>query len=128
MHKWIEAHDVIVIDSWQKLIKQVGRIDFDEDLRKRHNGKIFVVIFQQTTTGRAKGGSDKVFDGDIIVLGHKGDNFRENYLYFDKNRYTRVDLDKIKYNIAEHRTILEEKLLTFATSNDINFKTWISIE
>lgn len=104
MHKWIAAHDVIVIDSWQKLVKQVGKIDFDEDLRKRHNGKVFIVIFQQTTTGRAKGGSDKVFDGDIIVMGHKGDRFTDNYLYFEKNRYTRVDLDKIHYNIADHKT------------------------
>lgn len=103
LEQWIDAHDVIAIDSWQKLVKKIGKIDFDEDLRKKFNGKLFIIIFQQTVDGKAKGGSDKVFDGDVIVFGVKGKSFDKNYLYFDKHRYTRVSLDQIYYNISDHR-------------------------
>ncbi len=100
LDQWIKGHDVIVLDSWQKLTKKLGRLDLDSDFRKKYNGKVFVFIIQQTTDGKVKGGSDIVFDGDVIVLGHKGDSFKENYLYFDKNRYTKVDLQQLHYNIS----------------------------
>jgi hypothetical protein len=58
------------------------------------------VIFQQTTTGRTKGGSEVVFDGDIIIKMVKEKSFEDNYAYFDKNRYTKVPIETIRYNIA----------------------------
>ena len=61
---------------------------------------MFVVIFQQTTTGRTKGGAEVVFDGDIIIKMVKCDSFSDNYAYFDKNRYTKVPIETIRYNIA----------------------------
>ncbi len=96
----INHYDIIFIDSWQKLIKQIGKLDFDEDLRKKLDGKVFVVIFQQTTTGRTKGGADIVFDGDIIIKMETGATFAENYAYFDKNRYTIKPIEKLRYNVA----------------------------
>ncbi|MEP0266565.1 zincin-like metallopeptidase domain-containing protein [Dokdonia sp.] len=104
LYDWIELHDVIIFDSWQKLIAILGKLDLDLDFRKRFNGKIFVFIVQQTVDGKVKGGASLSFDGDIIVMGCKGESFKDNYLYFDKNRYTRIDLDKIRYNIESHKT------------------------
>ncbi len=100
LYKIVAPYDIVFVDSWQKLQRMVGNIRLDEDLRKKFNGKVFVVIFQQTTTGRTKGGAEVVFDGDIIIKMVKCDSFADNYAYFDKNRYTKVPIETIRYNIA----------------------------
>lgn len=100
LYDLVEDYDVIFIDSWQKLLRQVGKIRLDEDLRKKFDSKVFVIIFQQTTTGRTKGGSEVVFDGDIIIKMVKGEKFADNYAFFDKNRYTKVPTETLAYNIA----------------------------
>lgn len=104
LYDLIADYDIIYIDSWQKLQRIVGNIRLDEDLRKKFDGKVFVIIFQQTTTGRTKGGSEVVFDGDIITKLVKEPKFEDNYAYFDKNRYTRIPLEAIRYNIAQGKT------------------------
>lgn len=101
LYQIIADYDVVYIDSWQKLQRMVGIIRLDEDLRKKFDSKVFIVIFQQTTTGRTKGGAEVVFDGDIITKLVKEDRFTDNYAYFDKNRYTRVPLETLRFNIAE---------------------------
>ncbi|WP_445718003.1 zincin-like metallopeptidase domain-containing protein [Flavobacterium sp.] len=100
LYEFIKDYEIIFIDSWQKLQRMVGAIRLDEDLRKKFNGKVFVVIFQQTTTGRTKGGAEVVFDGDIIIKMVKESSFTDNYAYFDKNRYTLVPIEDIRFNIA----------------------------
>lgn len=100
LYDLIKDYEIIFIDSWQKLLRMVGTIRLDEDLRKKFDGKVFVIIFQQTTTGRTKGGAEVVFDGDIITKMVKEDSFSDNYAYFDKNRYTKVPLETLHYNIA----------------------------
>lgn len=108
LYKMIAPYDIIFIDSWQKLIRMVGPLRLDEDLRKKIHGKVFVIIFQQTTTGRTKGGAEIVFDGDIIIKMVKEARFSDNYAYFDKNRYTLVPLESIRYNIASGECILDD--------------------
>lgn len=100
LYSLIDPYEIIFIDSWQKLQRMVGNIRLDEDLRKKFHGKVFVIIFQQTTTGRTKGGAEVVFDGDIIIKMIKESKFSDNYAYFDKNRYTKVPIETIRYNIA----------------------------
>lgn len=100
LYELISDYEIIFIDSWQKLLRMVGPLKLDEELRKKFNGKVFVIIFQQTTTGRTKGGAEVVFDGDIITKMVKEASFADNYAYFDKNRYTLVPLETIAYNIA----------------------------
>lgn len=100
LYSLVKDYDICFIDSWQKLLRMVGTIRLDEDLRKKFNGKVFVIIFQQTTEGRTKGGAEVVFDGDIIIKMVKGVKFEENYAYFDKHRYTLVPIETIRYNIA----------------------------
>jgi len=63
-------------------------LNFDDDLRKKFNGKLFIVIFQRTVNGTMRGGSDSAFDGDIILKGIVDrDDYRNNYFYNHKNRY-----------------------------------------
>lgn len=104
LYKTIAPYEIVFIDSWQKLQRMVGLIRLDEDLRKKFNGKVFVVIFQQTTTGRTKGGAEVVFDGDIIIKMVKEASFEDNYAYFDKNRYTLIPIENIRYNIANGKS------------------------
>lgn len=104
LYELIAKYDIIFIDSWQKLVRKLGKtFMLDEDLRQAVDGKAFIIIFQQTTEGKTKGGADVVFDGDIITKMHKGEKFSDNYAFFDKNRYTLVPLEQIRYNIAEGR-------------------------
>lgn len=100
LYELIAPYDVVFTDSWQKLLRMIGQIKLDEDIRKRFNGKVFFFIFQQTTDGRTKGGAEVVFDGDIIIKMVKGARFADNYAYFDKHRYTLVPIENIRYNIA----------------------------
>lgn len=92
--KLIDSVDAIFIDSFQKL---PPNIDLDEDLRKAYNGKWFFVIYQQTAGKTMRGGSKAAFDGDIILRIKKHEDYRENYAYANKNRYS--DIPDIKYNI-----------------------------
>ena len=89
----IEAHDAIFIDSFQKL----PDIDLDSDIRKAFNGKWFFAIYQQTGTKTMRGGSKAAFDGDQILKIEKNDDYRENKVYANKNRYN--DAPDLKYNI-----------------------------
>ena len=120
LYDTVDHYDCIFIDSWQKLEKMIGRLRLDEDLRKRFHSKVFFIIFQQTTTGRTKGGAEIVFDGDIIIKLQKEAKFEDNYAYFDKNRYTKIPLEKIRYNVLNGRVYNpnkeEEKNTTQANS------------
>lgn len=119
LYEYVAPFEIIFIDSWQKLQRMVGAIRLDEDLRKKFNGKVFVVIFQQTTTGRTKGGAEVVFDGDIIIKMVKEKSFAENYAYFDKNRYTLIPIENIRYNIASGTTYNpNEQLQLVATETE----------
>ena len=89
----INANEAIFFDSFQKL----PPIDLDKDIRKAFNGKWFFVIYQQNGTKGMRGGSRAAFDGDIILKVKKGDDYRDNYVYANKNRYN--DEPELQYNI-----------------------------
>jgi len=83
LNKIVENYDVIFIDSWGKL----GKYELD-DFRKAHDGKFIIAIFQRVTGGSMRGGASAQYDGDMICKGFKGETYEENYLYWDKNRYS----------------------------------------
>jgi hypothetical protein len=95
----IKENKVIFIDSFAKLKQMNSKFDLDTDLRKKYNGKLFVIIFQLTVDGKMRGGSTSQFDGDIILFTEKLPDYRENYIYADKNRYQNKPLDGLKFNI-----------------------------
>ena len=97
----IRTNEVIVIDSFQKMRELAPHFEIDKDLRKKYDGKLFLVIFQQTADGKMRGGSKSQFDGDIILFTETFPDYRENYVYPDKNRYNKRPATELQYNIYE---------------------------
>ena len=101
----IRTNEVIVIDSFQKMRELAPHFEIDKDLRKKYDGKLFLVIFQQTVDGKMRGGSKSQFDGDIILFTETFPDYRENYVYPDKNRYNKRPATELKYSIYEQRML-----------------------
>ena len=101
----IRTNEVIVIDSFQKMRELAPNFEVDKDLRKKYDGKLFLVIFQQTADGKMRGGSKSQFDGDIILFTETFPNYRENYVYPDKNRYNKRPATELQYSIYEQRML-----------------------
>ena len=101
----IRTNEVIVIDSFQKMRELAPNFEVDKDLRKKYDGKLFLVIFQQTADGKMRGGSKSQFDGDIILFTETFPDYRENYVYPDKNRYNKRPATELQYSIYEQRML-----------------------
>lgn len=120
LERLILDNDVIFIDSFAKLQEIENRFEVDKDLRKKYDGKLFVIIFQQTTDGKMRGGSKSQFDGDIILLTQPFPNYQDNYIYPNKNRYNSIPLDELKLNIYTGKLIIKE-VAKVATHNKFSF-------
>lgn len=100
--KYAPYYDYIVVDSWQKVPNSYGRLD---ELRKAINGKIIILIFQQTTAGEMRGGASSAFDADIVLKTDVSENdYTENFVYADKNRYQDKPLHELAYSIYHRKT------------------------
>jgi hypothetical protein len=107
LHKLIIENDVIVIDSFTKMKEIEKSFEVDRDLRKKYDGKLFIVIFQQTTDGSMRGGSKSQFDADIVLFTEKFDDYKQNYVYATKNRYSSET--GLKFNIYSKQLQGEKK-------------------
>ncbi len=103
LHKLIQDNDVIVIDSFTKMKEIEKSFEVDKDLRKKYNGKLFLVIFQQTTNGSMRGGSKSQFDADVVLFTEKYEDYTKNYVYATKNRYNKET--GLKYNIFNKQLV-----------------------
>ncbi|OOV27762.1 hypothetical protein BXU11_09950 [Flavobacterium sp. LM5] len=117
LEQLIAKNDVIVIDSFTKMQEMNKGFEVDKDLRKKYDGKLFLVIFQQTTDGKMRGGSKSQFDADIVLFTEKKTDYRENYVYADKNRYQDKPLDGLKFNIFNKRLIRDSSETQTAPTN-----------
>jgi antirestriction protein ArdC/nucleoside-triphosphatase THEP1 len=108
LEQLIKKNDVIVIDSFTKMQEMHKGFEVDKDLRKKYDGKLFIVIFQQTTDGKMRGGSKSQFDADIVLFTEKKTDYRDNYIYADKNRYQDKPLDGLKFNIFNKKLVQNE--------------------
>jgi len=97
IYKAAELFDVVCIDSWGK-IPGVKSDDFDK-LRKAYPKTMFIVIFQSTTNGTARGGSMPEYDAGIVIQVAEGGK-----AYCEKNRYSGEDLT---YLVFERRLAQE---------------------
>jgi hypothetical protein len=94
----IPHYDIVLIDSWGKVADLDKDLDLDRDIRTKYDGKLFFVIFQRTADGKMRGGSRAQFDADMVMKVEKDvSDYRNNYAYWDKNRYS-VE-PGLKYNI-----------------------------
>lgn len=83
--------DVVAIDSYGKL--GVKQSEFDR-LRKDFPNTFFLVVFQSTTAGTARGGSGAEFDaGAVCQIDHPG------IAWFEKNRYAMDDAFDLQYDV-----------------------------
>ncbi len=105
LDKLIKANDVIIIDSFAKMKEIDKSFEVDKNLRKKYDGKLFIVIFQQTSNGSMRGGTKSQFDADIVLFTEKFDDFSKNYIYIDKNRYQDRNLGDLKYSIYYQKLI-----------------------
>jgi len=104
----IERNDVIVIDSFTKIREWDRNFLLDRDLRKKYNGKLFLIIFQQTVAGNMRGGTTSEFDGDIILYTQVFPDYRENYIYPSKNRYNSTPREQLRYSIYHQQLLPSE--------------------
>lgn len=95
----IKNNDVIVIDSFAKMQELEKGFEVDKDLRKKYDGKLFLVIFQQTADGKMRGGTKSQYDADIVLFTEKFDDYTKSYVYPDKNRYQKIPLHELRYSI-----------------------------
>lgn len=116
----IKNNDVIVIDSFAKMQEIEKGFEVDKDLRKKYNGKLFLVIFQLTTDGKMRGGSKSQFDADIVLFTQKEQDYRNNYVWADKNRYQDKPLDQLKFNIYNGKMVVPEQEETNEETETIN--------
>ncbi len=83
--------DVVAIDSFTKL--NVKQTEFDK-LRKDFPSTFFIIIFQSTTAGTARGGSAAEFDAGAVLQVNDG-----GMAFFEKNRYDTDDSRGLVYNL-----------------------------
>jgi len=81
---------VVVIDSWSKIVNAKPE-DFDR-IRKAYSETMFLVIFQSTTAGTARGGMMPEYDAQAVFHVHEG-----GYVITEKNRYGNGE--NIVYNV-----------------------------
>lgn len=109
LHKLILDNEVIVIDSYTKMKEIEKSFEVDKDCRKKYDGKLFIVIFQQTVDGKMRGGSKSQYDADIVLFTEKFDNYHKNYVYATKHRYSKEI--GLQYNIFS-KSIQNNKAVT----------------
>jgi antirestriction protein ArdC len=95
-----KTYDCIAIDSWGKL-GGIDQGDFGR-LVEKYPKVIWLVIFQSTTSGTARGGSMSEYDSSLVVQVAKGGN-----AVCEKNRYNSCDLT---YNVFTKKLIKDENI------------------
>ncbi|RKE04447.1 zincin-like metallopeptidase domain-containing protein [Marinifilum flexuosum] len=99
LEAYCKSFDVIAIDSWGKLQDLLSQEDFGKLIEKYPN-VIWLVIFQSTTAGTARGGVMSEYDSSIVIQVAKGGNAQ-----CEKNRYNSCDQT---YNVFTKKILSNE--------------------
>lgn len=93
--------DVVVIDSFGKLNCPQTELD---RLRNDFPNTFFIIVFQSTTAGTARGGSGAEYDAGAVLQVNNG-----GMAEFEKNRYATNESQGKIYNVFEQKLIDPEK-------------------
>lgn len=63
-----------------------------------------------TSNGKMRGGSKSQFDVDIILFTNKIDDYRQNYIFPDKNYYNKIPPSELKYSIYYQSVLLSKEI------------------
>lgn len=96
LRKAAKYFDVVVIDSYSKIYGAKPE-DFDR-LRKDFPNVFWLVIFQSTTGGTARGGSMSEYDAGAVLQVNDG-----GMAVFEKNRYATEESMDLEYLVFEQR-------------------------
>ncbi len=100
LKQYANKFQVIIVDSWQKL--GIPATQFDS-LRQQYPNTIWIIIFQQTSDGRTRGGTSANYDSPVVLKVHRVDHtFKNNYVEMIKNRGNDLGF---KYMIKDKQTI-----------------------
>lgn len=95
-----ENSRVVIIDSWGKL---GCRSEEYGNLRKQYPNTAFIVIFQSTTSGEARGGSTSAFDCDeLIHITTTPEGYKKTFAQKTKSRYANTD---DQFNLFEQKVL-----------------------
>lgn len=97
IRKAAEFFDFIVIDSFGKL--GTKQEEFDR-LRKDFPNVFWLVIFQSTTAGTARGGAAAEYDGGAVLQVNDG-----GVAVFEKNRYATQESMDLAYLVFEQKAV-----------------------
>jgi hypothetical protein len=98
LEEYCKKYDVIAVDSWGKL--QNSDQWLLDRLMKKYPHVVWLIIFQSTTAGTARGGLGSEYDGSLVIQVAKGGNAQ-----CEKNRYNSTDL---VYNVFQQELIQTE--------------------
>jgi len=93
-----KVFDVIAVDSWGK-IPNVAATDFDK-LRKDFPATMFIVIFQSTSGGTARGGPSVEYDASAVCQVNL-----PGVAVFEKNRYADGAADEFQWDVNTQKLI-----------------------
>lgn len=93
-----QAFDVVAIDSWSK-VPGAKPEDFDK-LRKEFPRTMFLVIFQSTSGGTARGGPAAEYDASAVCQVDL-----PGLAVMEKNRYATGAADELVYDVNEQRLL-----------------------
>ena len=99
LETYCKSFDVIAIDSWGKLQDLLAQEDFGR-LIEKYPKVIWLVIFQSTTAGTARGGVMSEYDSSIVIQVAKGGR-----AVCEKNRYNSCDQT---YNVFTKKIVSNE--------------------
>ncbi len=116
--------DVVAIDSFTKL--KIPQSEFDQ-LMIDFPETMFIVIFQSTTAGTARGGSGAEFDCSAVLQVAVG-----GIASFEKNRYALQDYVDAEYDVFKQKLISKEETivgllrakLSVDTGGEVTFNTF----
>ncbi|WP_421977151.1 ArdC family protein [Roseivirga seohaensis] len=97
-------YPVVILDSAQEL---EGGVDINK-LRGGTAGQLYIIIYHATTEGKLKGGSGPQHKADVVIVGEKDNDFRNNYFHYGKDGKNRYQVEQGLMYSPYHKKLINE--------------------